>query len=196
MFFKITGIAVCVVVGLYLLGYFVNENQRSEPPTEIDASTPETAGSSAIVKYLSEQPSNNAVIAPPEDIAGYKAQCLEDWTKRGVINEEMVNYCISVEREGYSKLLELLRKYGGYSWMSGVLAKSIEDWTKRGMRKDSQVAYEVGLQVDAFLDLRYIADHPPGIRDSAANSCLDEWSSGSIQWTLVEYCYKQVIGEN
>jgi hypothetical protein len=199
MFFRAVGVAVCVVVGaiflLDLIGHFVSENQRNEPPTIINVPS-DVAASSDIVKYLSERQGNNVLTAPPEDASGYQAQCLEDWTKRGVVNEEMVNYCISVERDGYSKLVDLLQKYGGYSWMPGVLQKSMQDWTKRGARKDSQIAYDVGLQVDAFLDLKYIAEHPPGIREAAANSCLSEWSSNSIQWTQVEYCYKRVIGQD
>ena len=108
----------------------------------------------------------------------------------------MVNYCISAEREGYAKLMALLQQYGGYSWMQGVLEKNMSEWTKRGARKDSQVAYGVGREVDAFLNLKYAAEHAPGIQEATANTCLEEWSAHSIQWTQVEYCYKRVRGEN
>ena len=83
MFFKLVGIVVCIVVVLALLGNLVNERQQNQPPTVIQAPAPEA--NSNIRKYLTEQPSPNAVAPPPEDTAGYQSQCLEDWTKRGVI---------------------------------------------------------------------------------------------------------------
>ena len=106
----------------------------------------------------------------------------------------MLNFCIQQEREGYAKLVQLLRKYGGYSWMSGVLKRSTNDWTKRGARRDRLIAYEVEHEVDAFLDLQYLAQHKPGIQADVANRCLDEWSAGSVRWSLVEYCYKRATG--
>jgi hypothetical protein len=106
MLFKTIGITVCVLVILDLGGYHV---------------VTYVAAGSNIMKYLSEQQSNDVVTAPPEDISGYQAQCLENWTKRGVINQEMVDSCISHERDGYSNLLDTLKKYRGYSWMARVL---------------------------------------------------------------------------
>jgi hypothetical protein len=106
----------------------------------------------------------------------------------------MVNYCERTEKDGYIKLLGMLAKYGGYSWMPGVLQNNINEWTKRGARKDSQISYGVGQGIDAFLDLQYMATHGAGIKQGAANDCLEQWSVGSIKWTLVEYCYKRAVG--
>ena|GEM_PF-2516768 len=200
MFFKFIGVTVCVIfcgfIGLILLGQVVTESQKNQSPTVISGTATTNNNTDIdILKYLSEGQSANTVAAPFEDTEGYKAQCLDAWTKRGVVNYEMVNYCVSREHEGYAQLVTLLHRYGGYSWMQGVLEKNITEWTKRGARTDSQVAYGVEREIDAFLNLKYRAEHS-GIKQGAANECLDRWSNGSIQWTMLEYCYKNMVGEN
>jgi hypothetical protein len=184
---------VIVVDSFEVLDGVDQASSRSQPPTIIRASV-DAQTSPDIVKYLSENQGSSIVPPPPADEAGYQAQCIDEWTKRGVVDRGMVNYCVGSERDGHAKLAQLLQKYGGYSWMPGVLAKNVNNWTKRGARKDSLVAYGVGREVDAFLNLQYLAQHDAGIETGAANSCLEKWSAGSVQWAMVEYCYKHMTG--
>jgi hypothetical protein len=68
-------------------------------------------------KYLPQAPDTSgvqlikAVVVPPEDLAGYRRLCSEKWTKRGELDQEMFNYCVGNNREGYEKLVAEVTKY-------------------------------------------------------------------------------------
>jgi hypothetical protein len=128
---------------------------------------------------------------PPSD---YTAFCTEQWTKRGVTDEHMKNYCVGKERDGYAEIQAILGRYKGYFWLGGVLTAAEEKWTKHGIRQDSMVAYELKQQIDAFLDLQYMLQQGR-FNVTTGTVCLNKWTKGaSPDWNMTEYCYKQQIG--
>jgi hypothetical protein len=46
-----------------------------------------------------------SLVLPSMDSGNYAAYCEEKWTKPGILNAEMYNYCLREQREGYDKLI-------------------------------------------------------------------------------------------
>jgi hypothetical protein len=70
------------------------------------------------------------LILPPENASGYDALCRDDWTKRGILNNQMYSYCMDQMHTGYVDLSEAADKYKDTMdkntlrrivWMTGFL---------------------------------------------------------------------------
>jgi hypothetical protein len=127
-----------------------------------------------------------ALNIPPEDSTQQDSHCRNEWTKRGVLDQGMYNYCVNLQKEGYAKFRELSDKYKNATWIQETVDFALDKWTKRGVRDDEMVAYELGLQIDAFENLVYEAKQK-GFDQSKYERCYQLWN---IQFTQLEYCYK------
>ncbi len=164
---------------------------KGEPASD---STSQTAPTIAIQDVLNAPRDAPPVTLPARDTNGYRAKCEEDWTKRGVLDQSMANYCETQENEGYDKLVALAHKFSGYRWLQAVIDGALAHWTKRGARDDSEAAYIVDLETDHFLTLQYMA-HQNGFNAAAATSCLEQWTkNGDPDWNQTVYCYKTDTG--
>jgi hypothetical protein len=92
----------------------------------------------------------------------------------------------------WSPEIEANSKYS-YPWFPGILNTAVSKWTKRGARRDSMVAYELHNQLEAFLNISYTA-HQPGYQREQMERCYAQWNRTSVDWTMVEYCYKRATG--
>jgi hypothetical protein len=138
-------------------------------------------------------PAHAAELMPAEDIAGAKTLCANEWTKRGVLDQEMYHYCLSNKHEGYKKLQSEVNKYAAQPWVPFILSKAIKAWTKRGARDDEMTAYEFHKQADAFEDLEY-EKKQPSFSQAALNACAAEYENGGFD--MIEYCYKRKMGKD
>jgi hypothetical protein len=129
--------------------------------TGSSATEPERVGMTAAAK----------LIIPTRGSGNYSSHCTEEWTKRGVLNNEMYRYCIEQEESGYDKLISELGQYKDKDlpWLAGVVNTAVTKWTKRGSRQDSMVAYEVHRQLDAFLNIAYASKN-------RSEKMLNRWS--------------------
>jgi hypothetical protein len=82
-----------------------------------------------------------------------------------------------------------------YPWLSGVVNTAVQKWTKRGARQDTMVAYEIHNQLEAFLNVVFAA-RQPGYQQQQMERCYAQWNRVSVDWTMVEYCYKQASVKN
>jgi uncharacterized protein YecT (DUF1311 family) len=130
---------------------------------------------------------------PTPESGNYKQFCSEETTKRGVLDFEMFNYCMSQQAEGDSTLAQLVAQYSAMPWMQQVVDAAIEEWTKRGMRNEKMVAYEVSQQIDAYLDIVY-ASKQSGFQSDALSRCSAEEQRKAPNWQMTLYCYKRATG--
>jgi hypothetical protein len=137
------------------------------------------------------------LIVPTRESGNYTSLCVEQWTKRGVLDNEMYRYCVAKENEGYAQLVAEINanRVKDYPWLSGVVNTAVQKWTKRNARQDSMVAYEIHNQLDAFLNVVFAA-RQPGYQQQQMERCYAQWNRMSVDWTMVEYCYKQATGKN
>jgi hypothetical protein len=119
----------------------------------------------AALAYAAITPALADVVVPPEAIDQYKAHCAEEWTKRGVLNAEMFDYCVSQEQDGYAKMVEVINKYSSRPWIQALLDHIVHQWTKRGVRQDSMVGYNLSLETDAYEDMVYETKQPSFNKD-------------------------------
>jgi hypothetical protein len=137
--------------------------------------------------------SANAITLPSPESGNYQQLCSEQWTKRGILDVEMFNYCMGNQREGDSTLAHLANEYSGLPWMQQVIDSATEKWTKRGMRDAEMVAYEVSKQIDAYLDIKY-ASQQNGFQKNILEVCAAKWRSQAPDWEMTLYCYKHTTG--
>jgi hypothetical protein len=140
-----------------------NEDQQAVPSAPVESKV--TSGG-ALAQLQ--------VKLPTPESGNYSQLCSDKWTKRGVLNQEMFNYCMDQQVDGDRTLAELAAKYSSLPWTQQVIDAAIEKWTKRGMRDESMVAYEVSQQVDAYLDIAYASKHS-GFQKDALAQCFAEW---------------------
>jgi hypothetical protein len=127
-----------------------------------------------------------AVTIPPEEPGQQAALCRDKWTKRGVLNQEMFDYCIKAQKEGYSKFHELAEKYKDEQWIQTLVNQDVDKWTKRGIREDTMVAFELDQQLDAFEDLVYFSKQQ-GFDKAKFDSCYNRYG---LEFEVVRGCYK------
>ena len=117
--------------------------------------------------------------------------CSEKWTKRGVLDGEMFNYCFKLQTEGYGDALELYNKYSNVEpveLIDGVVAFALNKWTKRNNYQMDMVAYEIKQQGEAYLNYSYKLSNG-GIDSQTVESCKSKWlKDAEPQWSMVEYC--------
>ena len=142
-------------------------------------------------------PAHQAKLPTPES-GNYKQLCTEKWTKRGVLDLGMFNFCLNQLAAADSTLKDFVTKYSSLPWMQAVIDAAAKKWTKRGMRDEGMVAHEVGKQVAAYLDIKYASEHSGFQRDTLAQ-CYAKWSStdpdwNAPDWTMTWYCYRRATG--
>ncbi len=117
----------------------------------------------------------------------YSRICKEEWTKRGVLNRSMYNYCMQQEINGYAELKILESKYGKEPWFYDALDYSINEWTKRGDRQDHMVNFEMQQTIEAFKDITYFSEQS-NYQSAKMEKCRNKWYP---QLHMVVYCYKE-----
>jgi TPR repeat protein len=138
-------------------------------------------------------PVKQRVNLPTPESGNYSQLCNEKWTKRGVLDSNMFNYCMSEQADGDRTLAHLVAQYSSVSWMQQVIDAAVEKWTKRGMREENMVAYETSQQIDAYLNVEY-ASHRSGFQSDTLQWCYAKWEGKAPNWVMAEYCYKQATG--
>ncbi len=123
---------------------------------------------------------------PSMESGNHRAHCTEEWTKRGVLDQSMFNYCMGKEAEGYRNLVALANKYRSMSWIQAAVDHSLKEWTKRGVRQDSMVHYQLNKITEGHEDLVYMSKQP-GWNKAKHEGCSRRWG---IDFSMVVYCYK------
>lgn len=197
VFQKILGWVVGIFVVLYILGTMAPPSQvtglRIPSSNTAWVRTPKEPDVT-LASVLNAPHSAGPVTLPqPTD---YRVFCTEQWTKRGVVDNSMVEYCIRIEREGYDTIGRTAARYAGLFWLQNVPDRAAQQWTKRGVRQDSMVSFELKNQIDGFLDLQYEMSQGR-LDDTAGTACLDEWTQNvTPNWPMIKFCYKRRTGRD
>lgn len=128
----------------------------------------------------------NALNLPTEASGNPSAFCKEEWSKRGILDTNMYNYCMNLQHEGYLNFVDLARKYSNQPWIQTAIDYSLQEWTKRGVRQDQMVHFSLDRITDGYEDLVYLSKRP-GWNGAKYKSCYAQWG---FQYDMVLYCYK------
>ena len=129
----------------------------------------------------------SAATFPSLESGRYKEFCEAEWTKKGVIDQRMANYCQEREREGYGNALQLIKKFENQKWIQDAINHAVKEWTKKGMRQDSMVAHTLQKITDGFEEL-VLASKKPGFNQAKYKACYSQWG---VQFNMVWYCYEK-----
>jgi hypothetical protein len=127
-----------------------------------------------------------AATLPQMDVNGYTKFCEEKWTKKGVVDQNMVDYCVENHVTGYREAQLLTKKYENQNWIQGAIDLAVKKWTKKGTRQDDMVAYTLKEITDGFDELE-IASKKSGFNKNKYNACYAKWG---VDFSMVWYCYK------
>lgn len=105
------------------------------PPTVGSGTAPSPLTSPAAI----ESRADAELVLPSWESGNYSQYCSEQWTKRGVLNEEMYRYCLQNQKDGYDQLTFEVNKYKDLDWLQAVIDEAVKTWTKRGARQDEMV---------------------------------------------------------
>jgi hypothetical protein len=79
--------------------------------------------------------------------------CSEKWSKRGVLDEDMFNYCMNRKTDSYGDLNYLLGQSSDVPGLGNILQYGINYWYEdEGW---DMVLYEVKQQIEGYLDVEY-----------------------------------------
>jgi hypothetical protein len=197
VFKKLIGWIVGVFVVLYVLGTITTPSQVTglHVPSSSAVSVPTRQEPEVTLTSVLNAPRSAGRVTIPQP-SDYRSFCIEQWTKRGVVDNSMVDYCTKSEQDGYDKIGRTATKYAGLFWLQNVLDRAEQEWTKRGIRQDSMVSYELTQQIEGFLDLQYELNQGR-LNDAAGTACLGEWTkNGAPNWPMIKYCYKRQTGKD
>ena len=134
--------------------------------------SPETAQAVQIPSYESGHPSEH---------------CKEKWTRRGILDTGMFNYCMDRQIEGYADLNSLISKYNHQKWIQTAVDHSFKKWTNRSVTQWYMVYHELQKITEAHEDILYEMKQPTWNR-RLFEACAQEWG---IQFYMVTHCYKK-----
>ena len=128
---------------------------------------------------------------PQKVLTDCDSHCKKEWTKRGVLNERLYNYCIEREKAGYDKMRELEQKYTSFTWVEKLKNDIITYWTKAGVTEWQMVGFSLEKEIDAYLDIDYGLKNGEFKKDDY-NACFSKWKEARPEsvWTMTRYCLK------
>ena len=134
---------------------------------------------------------SNAQTYPQEVMKDINSHCKKKWTKRGALDQEMFDYCVTQEKEGYDNLKFLETKYKSFEWLKNLENSIKLYWTKEGIIDWEMVHYSLNNEIEAFLNIEYGLSHGE-FKKETYNSCYAMWKESSPQsvWSMTEYCLK------
>lgn len=124
---------------------------------------------------------------PSQASGNHQTLCTGEWTKRGVLDQNMFSFCMRRQTDGYLSLVNLANKYNNRPWIQAAVNHSINNWTKRGARDDRMVYYTLNKMIDGFEDLAYMSKQP-GWNQAKHDGCYAKWG---VQFDMVSYCYNR-----
>ena len=130
----------------------------------------------------------NAKGFPAYDAANPQTHCKKEWTKRGILNRDMYDFCMGREKGGYSDAAYLYEQYKNMEWIDLLVNYALEAWTKKGVTQYRMAHYEMDKQIEAFLDIQY--DFKTNITtEQDWNKCTSKWSVPDFN--MIHYCLEQ-----
>ena len=128
---------------------------------------------------------------PQFNTAAAEMQCSEKWTKRGVLDANMYNYCMERQSEGYLKANEYVAKYSQVPFLKEIIAAAEDTWLKPHDYQYEMLAYVIEKEGEAFLDVTYDVETGKYSQEQFA-VCSDKWfqRSDSPKWSMVRFCLK------
>lgn len=130
--------------------------------------------------------SASAATFPSMESGRYRESCEEGWTKKGVIDQNMVSLCVQNQTESYYKAKQIIKKFENQKWIQEAIDLSIKNWTKKGMRDDMMVAASLEIITDGFEEL-VLASKKTGFSQAKYDKCYARWK---VKFDMVWHCYK------
>ena len=130
--------------------------------------------------------SGSQITIPTRESGNYDKYCAAEWTKLGKLDQQMFDYCVKQENEGYKELVSNVSKYSDQLWLAEVLDRTIKDWSKNGYRQDRMVSYNVKREIEAWQEIEYLKK-----QNTVDLSKLKRCDQGS-EFTQTLFCYKNL----
>lgn len=83
--------------------------------------------------------------------------CDQKWRRRGVLDQEMYNYCMRIKQESYEELVHL-KPLADTDYARSSYPYCFEKWTDRGLSDTRMIAYCLRNEIEAVKDVRYYYD--------------------------------------
>jgi len=128
----------------------------------------------------------SATSLPTWDSGKPAQHCQAEWTKRGVLDQTMYDFCMNMERESYEDLTDLVARYSEQPWIEAALDHSVAEWSKRGVIQFSMVKFQLEQIAEGFEDIVYLSQQP-GWDERKYQRCSRNWG---VQFNMVVFCYE------
>ena len=122
-----------------------------------------------------------------------KSICTDQWTKRGVLDDRMFNYCMRVKQEGFNKFLEI-NKYKNQSFYSDIAYPYCAgQWVKRGVFDAEMMSFCLNQEIEGVKDVIFYRKE---YGDEIINPIVEDALSRFKSWNMASYLIKQKIKNN
>ncbi len=132
-------------------------------------------------------PNAYALNLPSEQSGNHETLCKEKWTKRGILDQRMYNFCADQQHEGYLNLVALANKYSSQKWIQDAINFSVKKWTKRDVRDDQMAHHALEQITEGWENLLYTYKQPK-FNQSKYNVCINKWG---VEFNMAFYCYSK-----
>lgn len=115
--------------------------------------------------------------------------CTSEWTKRGVLDRSMYDFCITQHVEAYFDLAPFHRQYNDQGWYSDYAFPYCDgEWTKRGVSNATMILYCLNQELEGVRDFQYYMEQQDSkIVEQIANRAMATYKS----WNMVAYEVKK-----
>jgi len=113
--------------------------------------------------------------------------CEGKWTKRGVLNQKMSDYCFKKQGKALKSFGQKIREWADKDWLEELINLCGEKWTKRGITDFSMLDYCMNKQHEGILDIEYWLKENPNSK-SVFDICKSKWK---VDRGMIAYCLKK-----
>ena len=130
---------------------------------------------------------NKTAVLPDFNTNDMISLCKEKWSKRGVLDQNMFDYCMARKTDSYADLNYLISQSNAIPGIGNILQYAINYWYESDAW--DMVLYEVKKQKEGYLDVEYLMSN--GGSEELLQNCKGKWlTNAEPQWNMVHYCLK------
>jgi len=132
----------------------------------------------------------------PDPASNHTSQCKGEWTKRGVLDERMFNYCFRENKKGYQEVLSIVNENQKQAWVKLSYTRCLSKWTKRNVTQYRMVAHCVRSELEGIKDIAYYQKEK-GYSKEIGEACFNKWVKRleKADFHMVAYCIKKHFKE-
>lgn len=116
-------------------------------------------------------------------------KCNEEWTKAGVLDQKMYDYCVNKSHEASKEVDFFKKKFADTPWFKISYPACENKWTITGIKHFDMIAYCLRKEKEGFEQFVY-EEKQSSYDKELASLCFKKWQKNDAPFNMAAYCYK------